>query len=141
MGSKFAVQFAKFIDPGFNADEIFKKERPWAGSCYLWNEYCESWKDDSDCQSFDEKSGKITNDSKSAPTFNNPSPPLPIGPWDYYDKQYLEEDTKLILHDKNIDSSERRKFFLNPSVRQSYVFDPSHIYCSDSLAILLTFLR
>ncbi|RGB42283.1 hypothetical protein C1646_683686 [Rhizophagus diaphanus] len=133
MGSKFAVQFAKFIDPGFNADEIFKKKRPWAGSWVMCGmNIVKVWKADSNNQSFDEKSGKITSDSKPAPTFNNPSPSLlPIEPWVYYGKHHLEEDTKLIFPDKNLNASERRKYFLAPSVRQSYVFDPSHIYSCD----------
>ncbi|RIA96066.1 hypothetical protein C1645_688262 [Glomus cerebriforme] len=107
MGASFAIKFAKFIDPGFNADEIFKKKRPWAGSWVIYN-------------------------SQPVPTFDNPSPPLlPIGPWVYYGKHHPEENTELILSNKHLNSSKRRSYFLDPSVRQSYVFDPSHIYCCD----------
>jgi len=134
MGSSLAVQFARFIDPGFNADGIFEKKRPWAGSWVICGmNVVNVRKADTDYQSFDEKSGKITkNNSKPAPTFNNPSPPLlPVEPWVYYGKHHLEEDTNLIFPGENLNSSKRRNYFLDPSVRQSYVFDPSHIYSCD----------
>jgi len=129
MGASLAVKFANFIDPGFNADGMFLEKKPWAGSWLICGmNVVKVWKADYD--DFSMKPQK--NDLKSIPTFDNPSPPLlPIEPWNYYGKNHVEEDTKLILPDKDLKSSNRRNYFINPSVRQDHVFDPSHIYCCD----------
>jgi len=132
MGASFAVKFARYIDPGFNADGIFEKKRPWAGSWLICGmNVVKVW--ETGDEYFDEKSGKITkNNSQPTPTFDNPSPPLlPIEPWVYYGQHHIKEDTKLILPEKDLNSLKRRNYFLDPSVRQAHVFNPSHIYSCD----------
>jgi len=134
MGASLAVKFANFIDPGFNADGMFLKKRPWAGSWLICGmNVVKVWKADHDDFSMRKfMKSQNNDDTQSIPTFDSLSRPLlPIEPWTYYGKHHVEEDTRLILPDKKLNSSNRRNYFINPSVRRDHVFDPSHIYCCD----------
>ncbi|CAI2172978.1 6617_t:CDS:1 [Funneliformis geosporum] len=133
MGSSLAVRFAGYIDPGFNADGMFLKKRPWVGSWLICGmNVVKVWKAESDNISMRKVTKSQIHHSSPVPTFeNNASPLLPIEPWVYYGKHNIEEDTKVILPEENFNSSKRRNYFSQQSNRKDYVFNPSHIYCCD----------
>ncbi|CAG8446748.1 2881_t:CDS:10 [Ambispora leptoticha] len=131
-GSSLAVRFAQYIDPGFTAERIFEQIRPWAGSWVMCGmNVVRAWRAEQDeklsSQDDNNKAENILSSEDSSP------PLLPVGPWAYYGKNHLKEDTKLILpdHEPMLSSAQRRTYFTDPEIRKAHVFDPENIYAFD----------
>ncbi|KAG9296965.1 hypothetical protein G9A89_001803 [Geosiphon pyriformis] len=134
-GASLAVKFGSYIDPSFTA-EMYLEKRPWAGSWFICGmNVINVWpaeKDEKisqDSPNYEKETDKFDiNDDQSSP------PLLPVGPWIYHGTNHLEEDNKLLIRSEkecNLTSSKRRRYFLNPEIRKSSVFDPANIYACD----------
>jgi hypothetical protein len=152
MGASLVVKFARYIDPGFTADAMFLDKRPWVGSWLVCGmNSINAWQAEIDeklgttnidinhSQSIIEQNedniiqGTMVPENKSLRQSERTSNPLlPIGPWVYYGRHHLEEDSKLLLPEKpNLSGSKRRTHFLDAKTRQSHYFDPDIVYAFD----------
>nr|CAG8446997.1 8685_t:CDS:2 [Entrophospora candida] len=133
-GASLAVKFASMIDPGFTANDMLLKKRPSAGSWLICGmNIVKVWKSDEEDYKFYEKKhfGKKKSTKQKLNVKNSPLL-VPKESWIYYGKNYLDEDTRLILpNEQQLTSAKRRNYFLDPQIRKRFVFDPSLVYAFD----------